>query len=156
MKKKSLLIASFVVIYDQLIKFIISDAFYYGQLKSIIPNFFYLTKVFNDGAAWSIFRGSRFLLIVISIVALFFLISYQNKFADKKKNIIAFGLIYGGLFGNLIDRIRLGVVIDYFKVILGTYEFPIFNFADVGIVCGFAILVYGIFKGEDKYGSKSR
>lgn len=153
MKKKSGIIALVIFIFDQLIKIIIDESFYYGILKPVIPNLFYVTKVYNDGAAWSTFGGERYLLIGISIVALIFLFFYQREFQDNKKNALAFGLIYGGLLGNLLDRIRLGYVIDYLKVYIGSYEFPIFNLADVSIVLGFIMLIIAIFKGEDKYGS---
>lgn len=156
MKKKSLIIALIVVFYDQLIKYVIDGSFYYGQLKAIIPKFFYLTKVYNDGAAWSVLRGSVTVLIIVAILALVFLYRYEKSFKKNKKNILAFGLVYGGLVGNLIDRIRLGHVIDYFKIDLGHYEFPIFNLADIAIVVGFILIIYAIYKGEDKNGIKSR
>ena len=77
---------------------------------------------------------------------------YKNNF----RNIIAFSLIYGGLLGNLVDRLIYGYVIDYFKILLGSYDFPIFNLADMAIVIGFILLIYAIIKGEDKHDSKSR
>lgn len=155
MKKKSFIISFIVLLFDQLIKIIINNSFYYGKLAPIIPNFFYITKVYNDGAAWSVFRGKQIFLIIIAILALIVLIKYEDSFANKKRTMIGFGLIYGGLFGNLIDRLFLNHVVDYFKVILGTYEFPIFNLADVTIVVGFVLLLFAIYKGEDKNGNKS-
>ena len=153
MKKKSFLIAIIVFLFDILIKYIVDKSFYYAELKSIIPNFFFLTKVYNEGAAWSTFEGTRFLLIFIAIVALIFLIIYQRKFKEIKRNIISFGLIYGGLLGNLLDRIRFGYVIDYLKFYIFGYEYPVFNLADVSLVIGFALLIIAIYKGEDKVGN---
>ena len=153
MKKKSFLIAIIVFLFDILIKYIVDKSFYYAELKSIIPNFFFLTKVYNEGAAWSTFEGTRFLLIFIAIVALIFLIIYQRKFKEIKRNIISFGLIYGGLLGNLFDRIRFGYVIDYLKFYIFGYEYPVFNLADVSLVIGFALLIIAIYKGEDKVGN---
>lgn len=153
MKKKSGIIALVIFVFDQLIKIIIDKSFYYGILKPIIPNLFYITKVYNDGAAWSTLSGARFLLIGISLGALIFLYFYQREFKTNKRNVLAFGLIYGGLLGNLLDRIRLGYVIDYLKVYIGSYEAPIFNLADISIVLGFMLLLIAILKGEDKYGS---
>lgn len=156
MRKKSLIVALIVFLYDLLIKHIINKLFYYGKLKTVIPKFFYLTKVYNEGAAWSTFSGSIYLLIGIAVLAFFILFYYQKSFLENKKNMLAFGLTYGGLLGNLVDRIFRGHVIDYLKFNFGTYEFPIFNLADIAIVIGFALIIYGIFKGEDKNGSKSR
>ena len=76
----------------------------------------------------------------------FFFITITKKIA----------LIYGGLLGNLVDRLIYGYVIDYFKILLGSYDFPIFNLADMAIVIGFILLIYAIIKGEDKHDSKSR
>ena len=156
MKKKSLLIAIIVFLFDILIKYIVDKTIFYGTLKSIIPKFFYLTKVYNDGAAWSTFEGARILLIVIAIISLVFLIIYQKSFKESKRNLLAFGLVYGGLLGNLCDRIRFGYVIDYLKFYIGGYEYPVFNLADVALVIGFILIIYAIFKGEDKHGSNSR
>ena len=69
MKKKSLLIAIIVFLFDILIKYIVDKSFYYGALKSIIPKFFYITKVYNDGAACSTFEGARFLLIGVAVIS---------------------------------------------------------------------------------------
>ncbi len=156
MRKKSLIVALIVFLSDLFIKHIINKFFYYGKLNTVIPKFFYLTKVYNEGAAWSTFSGSVYLLIGIAIVAFFLLLIYQKSFLENKKNMVTFGLIYGGLFGNLVDRIFRGHVIDYLKFDFGTYEFPVFNLADIAIVIGFILIIYSIFKGEDKNGSKSR
>lgn len=150
MKRKSLIIACIVFLFDILIKYIIDKSFYYGILKSIIPNVFYLTKVYNEGAAWSTFSGARFFLIIISLIALVFLLIYENNFKKSKINSLAFGLVYGGLLGNLFDRIRFGYVIDYLKFYIGGYEFPVFNLADTAIVIGFILMFLAIIKGEDK------
>ena len=156
MKKKSLIIGLFILVIDQLIKILIDQTFYIGKIISIIPNFFYVTKVYNTGAAWSIFEGYRFVLIGISIIALAILIFYEKEFKNNFRNIVAFSLIYGGLLGNLVDRLIYGYVIDYFKILLGSYDFPIFNLADMAIVSGFILLIYAIMRGEDKNDSKSR
>lgn len=150
MKRKSVIIGIIVFLFDILIKYAVDKTFYYGILKSIIPGLFYLTKVYNLGAAWNTFEGARYLLIGISIVSLIMLIIYQRSFKDNKKNNLAFGLVYGGLLGNLVDRIRFGYVIDYLKFYIGGYEFPVFNLADICIVVGFFLIIIAIFKGEDR------
>lgn len=65
---------------------------------------------------------------------------------DNRRNIIAFSLVYGGLLGNLFDRIVNGYVIDYLKFYIGGYEYPVFNLADVALVIGFILIIYAIFK----------
>lgn len=150
MKRKSIFIAIIVFLFDQLIKVIVNKSLYYGALKSIIPNFLYLTLVYNEGAAWSILSGSRIFLIIISIICFICLLIYESKFKNERKISFAFGLIYGGLLGNLFDRIRLGYVIDYLKFYIINYEFPIFNLADTALVIGFLILIISIIKGSDE------
>ena len=156
MKRKSLIIAIIVFLFDILIKYIVDKSFYIGTLKSIIPNFFYLTKVYNDGAAWSIFEGATGLLIGVAIISLILLILYQKSFKESKRNALAFGLVYGGLLGNLCDRISLGYVIDYLKFFIGGYEYPVFNLADASIAAGVILIIYAIYRGEDKYGNKGK
>ena len=129
MKKKSLLIAIIVFLFDILIKYIVDKTIFYGTLKSIIR---------------------------VAVVSFIFFIIYQKNFVDNRRNIIAFSLVYGGLLGNLFDRIVNGYVIDYLKFYIGGYEYPVFNLADVALVIGFILIIYAIFKGEDKHGSNSR
>ena len=151
MKRRSIIIAFFIVLYDQIIKYFINSHFYDGKIVNVVDNFLYLTKVHNDGAAWSILSGNQLFLIIISIIALVFLIFLQRKFKNKKRYIwISFGLIYGGLIGNLIDRIIHNYVIDYIKFVIFGYNYPVFNLADVAIVVGFIMLIIAITKGEDK------
>lgn len=156
MKKNWLFISSIVFLVDQIFKMIINHSFYYGAIKSIIPNFFYVTLIYNEGAAWSTLVGKRIFLIVISILALIFLLYYQKYFLKNTRNNLAFGFIYGGLLSNLLDRVIYGYVIDYLRISFGNYVFPIFNIADVFIVIGFGLLMYGIYKGEDRSGNKSK
>lgn len=156
MKKEWIGIALIVLLFDQLIKYIICKCFYYGMVKTIIPHFLFVTLVYNDGAAWSTFSGQKWVLIGVALIAMVVLWWYQKSFKDNKRNMVAFGLVYGGLLGNLIDRVRLGYVIDFLKINLGNYNFPVFNLADMAIVSGFALIIYAIFKGEDKCGNKSR
>ena len=156
MRTKSLIIALFILIIDQIVKISVDAFLHVSELVTVIPNFFYFTKVYNDGAAWSIFDGSVTFLIIIAIVALIFLISYQKLFQKNFRNVAAFALIYGGLFGNLVDRIIYGYVIDYIKILIGSYNFPVFNLADMAIVSGFILLIYAVVRGEDKNENGSR
>lgn len=156
MRTRSLIIAIFILIIDQIVKISIDSFLRISELITVIPNFFYITKVYNDGAAWSIFDGSVAFLIIVAIVALIFLVSYQKIFQENLRNILAFALIYGGLLGNLVDRIVYGYVIDYIKLLFGNFSFPVFNLADMAIVSGFILLIYAVLRGEDKNGFSSK
>ena len=73
----------------------------------------------------------------------------MKKFKNNKRNIIAFSCIYGGLIGNLIDRIFHGYVIDFIDFYIFNYNYPIFNIADASICIGVCLLIYSIYLGED-------
>ena len=154
MKKKSLIIATIIVIIDQVLKIVIDNILSINESIQVIPDIFYITKVYNTGAAWSMFEGSGVLLIIIAIVAFFLLLKYQNVFVEKKRNTLAFALIYGGLVGNLIDRVIYGYVIDYLHIYIFGFSFPVFNLADMAIVVGFLLIIIAIIKGEEHDSSK--
>lgn len=151
MRKKSLTFSCFFVVFDQIIKWFINNTFLYGESAVIIPGFLNITKVYNTGAAWSIFAGGRYLLIAIAICSFGILFSCQKCFRYKERTVFGFALVYGGLFGNLIDRVFFAHVIDYIEVNIFGYHFPIFNLADMCLVIGFILIVYALWKGEDKY-----
>lgn len=151
MRKKSLAFACFFIVFDQIIKSFIDHNFLYGQSAVIIPSFFNITKVHNPGAAWSMFSGGRYLLIIIAICAFFILFCYEKSFKYKERTMFGFALVYGGLFGNLLDRTLWGYVIDYLEFTFGSYHFPVFNLADICLVLGFILIIIAFCKGEDKY-----
>ncbi|MEG1288376.1 MAG: signal peptidase II [Bacilli bacterium] len=156
MKRKSLIVAFLIVFIDQLVKLSIDNSFLLGESNIIIKGFFNITKVYNYGASWSMFSGMINFLIVISLCSFIVLIYYQEFFKKNFRNVLAFGLIYGGLFGNLIDRLSRSHVIDYFDFKIFNYNFPVFNIADIALVVGFILLLIAVMKGEDKHGNKSR
>ena len=142
MKKKItiLSIISFlIIVIDRVVKILVNRYIPLNKTVNVIKNVFYLTNVHNEGAAFSIMYGLRYILIAISIAFLVLIIYYMYK---KKKYNIEFALIIGGLLGNLIDRIVFGYVIDYIGVIIFKYYFPIFNIADTLIVIGAIILLF--------------
>lgn len=149
--KKVYIFALISLIIDQIVKILISNYLILGQTIKIINNFFYLTYVQNKGAAFSILIGYRYILIIITFIFLY----YLHKCIKKQKSlnkleIISYGLLFGGIIGNLIDRIIYGYVIDYFDFMIFNYNFPIFNLADSFIVIGCIILVINSYlKGED-------
>lgn len=121
----------------------------------IVKNLFNIKYCQNYGAAWSLFNNQVVGLIFISIIILLFLLKYQKSFLLNKRNKIAFGLIYGGLLGNLLDRIIYGYVKDFISIIIFGYHFPIFNIADIAIVVGMILIFIAILKKEDIYGKTS-
>ena len=133
------IISFLIIVIDRVVKILVNRYISLNKTISLIKNVFYLTNVHNEGAAFSIMYGLRYILIAVSIAFLIFIIYYMYK---KKKYNIEFALIIGGLIGNLIDRIVFGYVIDYIGVIIFKYYFPIFNIADALIVIGAIIFIF--------------
>ena len=77
------------------------------------------------------------------------------KFKLNRRNIIAFGLLFGGIIGNLLDRFILGYVRDFLDFYILGYDFPVFNISDCAIVIGIILLIIAIIKGEEVSGKDS-
>ena len=118
-----------------------------NQTTVLIKDFLNITYVHNMGAAFSLFSGSRWLLVLIGIAAVIGIIFYIAKLpyiADF--DMFTYSLLLGGVLGNLIDRIFRGYVIDYISLNIFGYHFPIFNFADICVTFGIIFLVYSMLK----------
>ncbi len=118
----------------------------------LIPGLLQLTYVENHGAAFGMMHGMRWLLIGLTAVIIggiiYLLVS--GRVVGKLPN-IAFTLIAAGGLGNLIDRIRLGYVVDYFDI-NELFRYPMFNIADCCVVCGAVLVVVYVlfFDGKDQ------
>lgn len=143
--KKFLSISCIVLVLDRIIKVLVQGLLSSDRLY-IIKKFFYLVYVKNIGAAFSILEGKSILLILIGLVALGFIYWYVK---NNKPNNIGYALLFGGILGNLIDRIIFGYVIDFIGFEIGSYEFPIFNIADIAIVIGAVFIIIGSDKNEN-------
>lgn len=145
------------VLIDQISKIIISNILTKGKSIEVIKSFFYLTYTHNEGAAFSILLGKRIFLILIAIIIIALLIYYikKNKI-EGRLNKISLSLIIGGAFGNLIDRIVRGYVIDFLDFKIFNYNYPIFNLADTFIVIGVILLIIEMIRKERQHGSRSK
>lgn len=150
MNRKIFITAVFSLFLDQITKISISIFFTLNTKIVLLPNFFAIHFIENYGAAWSIFNNKVEFLIAISLLALFIIYRFMYNFKHNRRNNIAFGLILGGIVGNLIDRVFLGYVRDFLSFKIFTYNYPIFNLADIFIVSGVCLLIIAILKGEDK------
>lgn len=150
LEKKVIWIISFIcIIIDQMIKFVINNNIDLYDQNTIIDNFFYLTNVRNYGAAWSILTGSRIMLIIVTIlimIGLYYFFIRKEKM--KKEEKVIYGFLYGGIIGNLIDRIFRGYVIDYLEFYIFGYNFPVFNLADILIVVSMFFIIISVIKGD--------
>ena len=155
MNRKIFGFATLLLFIDQVTKIIVNLFIPLGEKITIIKNFFFLETIKNYGAAWSIFNSKVELLILTSILALFVVYRYMYSFKKNQRNNLAFGFLIGGIFGNLIDRIFLGYLRDFLSFTIFSYQYPIFNIADVSIVFGVFLLIIAILKGEDKHEKNS-
>ena len=148
MKKKIIVFSSILLLIDQLIKFIVKNNITLNTENYLIPKFLYLTNVKNTGGAFSILNNNPILLGVIGICVLIFIYYYlKNKTITFLESIV-YSLLIGGIIGNIIDRIILNYVVDYIGVMIFSYSFPVFNFADICIVISIFILIVLEFRGD--------
>jgi signal peptidase II len=155
--RRIFMLAFFVIVLDQLTKWMVLHSIIEGDEKVVIPGFFNLAHRVNTGAAWSLFTGNNALLAIIATVALVVLFLSRRHFnSDTITGQIAFGLIFGGIIGNLTDRLlpQRQAVVDFLHFYLlrrGSYEtldFPAFNVADSAICTGVALIFIISWKNE--------
>ena len=139
-------IAAAVIVIDQITKNMLVKALADGPI-TVIRNFFNLVYVENYGIAFGMFKDKTIFFIVtqllISVVIMYVIYRLRNKSVPLT---ICLSLILGGAVGNLIDRIRLGYVIDYLSFSIFP---PVFNFADSAIVVGAILLSVLIVFNKD-------
>lgn len=145
--RKLLAIAWIVLVADQLTKLAIVAYLPYATYGvdhgaiTVIGNFFYLVHVGNTGAAWSMFSGQSVLLAVLALVTVGAIILWRHALGLRDHRAqLCFGLLCGGIIGNVVDRLRYGHVTDFIDLHFGSYVYPSFNIADSGICVG--VLLY--------------
>ena len=147
MIKKTFMISILVVLFDLFSKYYIFSTYALREKANIIGNIFSIYPIKNYGAAFSIFENENIFLTFVSLGILAYLIYNIRKLEDKFVNYFSFGLLIGGLIGNLYDRLFLHHVRDFISFTAGSFEFAIFNIADVAIVVGAIILIVRSFMG---------
>lgn len=148
-------VAALVYVVDQATKFAIDARIPYptygppGHIE-IIPGFFNLVHVGNTGAAWSILSGKGHWLALLAIFTLFAIYYWRHTLGLRDRLAqLCFGGLCGGTVGNLTDRLAHGHVIDFLDFHFGSYIYPSFNVADMGIVCGvFGYIVWSLKQPE--------
>lgn len=145
------LIALAVVLLDQATKLLIIRTIQYGQAIAIIPDFFDIVFVLNPGAAFgflaTLSAGVRNpLFILVSVVAVVLIVFYRARYLGSNRLVsFALALVLGGAAGNLIDRLRYGMVVDFLDVHVDQYHWPAFNVADSTISIGVGLMILDIF-----------
>jgi signal peptidase II len=141
-----------IVLLDQVTKLYVDASMPLHESIPVIPGFFSITHIRNPGAAFGflaeaspLFRSVFF--VVVTILAISLVLHYIWKSNDGE-TLLTFGLslILAGAVGNLIDRVRLGEVIDFLDIYIGAYHWPAFNVADSAISVGAVILFIEIIR----------
>lgn len=134
-----------ILILDRMTKWWVIGNFASGQSKPLVGDLLWLTYVQNHGAAFGIFAGKGWFFTMAAVVVIagmaIFLFIYKPNYRLQ----LYMGLVTGGALGNLIDRVRFHHVIDF----LDLRWWPVFNVADMAIVCGGILLVLHIMRNED-------
>jgi len=151
-----LMLAVTVFVFDQFAKWLVLELLPVGDERNLIPGFFKFVHWGNTGAAWSLFSGNNAVLAAVGIGALILLVFTRRHFhAETLAGQFAFGLIFGGIAGNLTDRLLPGrhAVVDFIYFYLqprggGEIGFPAFNIADSAICTGVALIFLLSWKNE--------
>lgn len=148
----TLIISGTVLILDQITKALVHNLMPLYHSIEIVPNFVHLTYIRNTGAAFGFLAGSRSTLrmaffLLVSIVAIACIV-YLLKNLRPNRNIptVSLSLILGGAIGNLIDRLRMGEVIDFIDLHWHRLHWPAFNVADSAISIGVILLFIQIIR----------
>jgi signal peptidase II len=129
-----LIFAALAAVLDQLFKHWIVRVVAPGAVKTLIPGVIHLTNIQNTGAAFSILPNMRWVLVAVSAIAVVALCIIIIKYPASWWHRLAMGALLGGAFGNLIDRVLSGYVVDMFE--FEFVSFAVFNIADVFVTLG--------------------
>lgn len=150
------IIALSITLVDQVSKFYVQATLRLGQVVPVIPSFFNLTYVLNPGAAFGFLSGAPAairhpLFTAISIFAVLFIIYYRARHRQMRLlPSVALACILGGAVGNLIDRLRVGMVVDFLDFHYGGNHWPAFNVADSAITIGVALMILEIVTDRER------
>jgi signal peptidase II len=150
-------LALLIIALDQITKWFVLKTIPEYREQTVIPGFFNLTHRVNTGAAWSLFTGNNAVLAAVALVALVALYCSRHHFnAHTLTGQVAFGLIFGGIIGNLTDRLLPGrrAVVDFLHFYMARrggepLDFPAFNVADSAICTGVALIFLISWKNEN-------
>lgn len=138
-----------VAIIDQATKGLIVSSMPLDSGFEVIAGFFDIVHFRNTGAAFSLFSSGgvmKTVFLALTSIAALVIIAFLIKDEKRRLNVISFSLIAGGAAGNLIDRVRLGYVVDFLFFSIAGYHWPAFNVADSAITIGAALIAYAYIK----------
>jgi len=139
-----LLLAALVIVLDQYSKWLVLQHFELYQTLRLTA-WFNLTLAYNTGAAFSFLNDAggwqRWLFVVLAVVISGVLLVWLRRAQQLRQQALALALVIGGAIGNVIDRVRLGYVIDFIDWHYRDWHWPVFNLADSAISVGVVLLI---------------
>lgn len=153
-KKRYLALIAAIVAMDQVSKYIVTTRCTPYEPVPVIKGLFRIWPIRNSGAVWGLFseHASGAVPLIITILAALALVMVGVFFFKAKPEcrleVLSFSFILGGAIGNLIDRIRIGYVVDFLDFHFRNYHFPTFNVADSFITCGVILLAWSMWRGK--------
>ena len=149
-----LVVSAIVLVIDQATKIYIDRTMDLHSSITVVENFFNITYLRNKGAAFgflahSSYRLPFFILVSMVAIAVIIVVFYRLR-PDQKFTAVALSLIFSGALGNLIDRVRLGEVIDFLDAHWYSHHWPAFNVADSAICVGVFLLAIDMFIEEKR------
>jgi len=150
-----------VLAMDQATKLLILHHWPLGVQHTVVPGFFSLVHCRNPGAAWSLFTDYTEVLAILSAAVLVALVVWFDRLVEGfPERAVALGVVFGGIAGNLVDRVAYGEVVDFLLVYWRAFQWPVFNIADSAISCGVTVFVLSSFfrrsPGEGGRSAESR
>ena len=149
-----LFITALIITADQISKSLIKSTMTLYDVIPVIPGYFYLTYIINEGMAFGIdlpFGIGTLFFSGVSLIITCFLV--WILWCERKNNLlmrISLALILGGAIGNLIDRILFGEVVDFFDFMIGDFHWYIFNIADSAVTVGIILMLFYSFLFKPK------
>lgn len=130
---------------DQAAKLLVGLRIPLGSSVPVIPGFLAFTHVHNRGIAFSLLGGIPLLVPALIALTLLFVLFYnRSRWSRRPLTQSGLALVSGGAIGNLIDRLRVGAVIDFIDV----HVWPVFNVADLAVTAGAGLLIFTLIRGD--------
>ncbi|OLC09666.1 MAG: signal peptidase II [Chloroflexi bacterium 13_1_40CM_67_9] len=149
-------VAALVFVLDRLTKAWVSENIPLGTARPIVGDYVRIVHAQNTGAAFGLLPERTTLLSVLSVVAVLAIVYYYRQIASSSWLVSAtLGMQLGGAFGNLLDRVTQGYVVDFVDVGVGEIRFWAFNVADSSIVVGIILVTVALWYEEHRTASST-
>jgi signal peptidase II len=153
--KPLLVIGSAVFVLDQITKLLVLAFLPEYSSYEVIPGFFNLVHARNPGAAFSFLAGQQaawrhWFFVTVTAAALVLVFFFYRHPSTTRGQRYGLALIFGGALGNLVDRLRLGEVVDFLDFYVGPYHWPAFNVADSAITVGAGVLLAALLRPQPR------